>query len=194
MNILKLVSPIPVSVNRYLKPRSFIMYVGGKATAQVSMYETAEAKAYKKNFIKYLKEQVKLQRWKMSENRFQKYFVDCTFYFPKTNMDSNNTYKLMLDSITQSECIWLDDIQSCERTQGIFYDTLNPRVEITISPVNFVGVFPTIEQLEQFESNCITCSRYKNNCSLLTKAREGRIQEEIKNGVCSKYKQNKNIL
>ena len=177
--VLKLVSPIPTSVNKYLRPRPFIMYMGGKATAQVSMYETAEAKAYKKNFIKYLKEQVKLQGWEMSKNRFQKYFVDCTFYFPKTNMDSNNTYKLMLDSISQSECIWLDDVQSCERTQGIFYDALNPRVEITLRPVDFVGIFPTIEQLQSFESNCITCKRYKNNCSILVKAKEGRIQEEL---------------
>ena len=56
-NRLKLVSEIPCSVNHYLKPRPFIM--NGKA--QVTMYETAEAKTYKKNFTKYIKEQVKLQ-------------------------------------------------------------------------------------------------------------------------------------
>ena len=186
--VLKLISDIPVSINKYLKPRPFLMYVKGVPKAQVSMYETSEAKNYKKKFIKYLKEQSKLQKWKMSDDRFQKYFVDCTFYFPKTNLDSNNTYKLLLDSITQSECIWLDDVQSCERTQGIFYDALNPRVEITISPVDFVGIFPTIEQLQSFEGNCITCKRHKNNCSILVKAKEGRIQDDIRCLVCSKYR------
>ena len=183
-SILKLISPVPPSVNNYLKPRPFIMH----NKAQVSMYETAEAKKYKKEFIKYIKEQVKIQNWELSEDRFQKYYVDCTFYFPRTNMDSNNTYKVLLDSITQSKCVWLDDIQACERTQGIFYDTINPRVEILLHPVNFVGVFPTVKQLDDFKSNCIHCKRYKEGkCSIFKKACEGRIQEEIKDFICTKF-------
>ena len=42
--------------------------------------------------------------------------------------------------------------------------------------------------LEQFESRCIGCIRYKRNCSILQKAKEGRIQEEITELECSKYK------
>ena len=42
--------------------------------------------------------------------------------------------------------------------------------------------------LEQFESRCIGCKRYKRNCSILQKAKEGRIQEEIIGLECSKYK------
>ena len=156
---------------------------------QVTMYETKLAKDYKKKFIKYIKEQVSLSKWEMSDNKFQKYYVDCTFFFPRIDMDSNNTYKLMLDSITESECVWLDDTQACERTQGIFYDVNNPRVELKISPVDFVGIFPTVEQLEKFESNCITCSRYKDGrCSIYIKSIEGRIIEEVVGFECSKFK------
>lgn len=192
--ILKLVSDIPVSVNHYLKPRSFITYVGGKPKAMVTMYETADAKAYKKNFIKHINTQSKIQGWQMSDNRFQKYFVDCVFFFPRIDMDSNNTYKLMLDSITESKTVWTDDTQACERTQGIFYDTENPRVEITIYPVDFIGIFPTSNQLQEFENNCKTCSRYKDKkCSIYTKAIEGRIVEDIVNFTCGKYKKSAKI-
>jgi len=191
-NVLKLVSPIGVSVNHYLKPRSFLIYKNGKPVPQVTMYETKEAKDYKKKFIKHIKEQVKLQDWEKSDNRFQKYFVDCTFYFPRIDMDSNNMYKLLLDSFTESECIWVDDTQSCERTQGIFYDSENPRIIIEIRPVDFVGIFPTNEQLQIFKSNCITCSRYRDGrCSILVKSLEGRIQKEINDLTCGKFKPKK---
>ena len=188
-NVLKLVSPIPVSVNHFLKPRAFIIYKNGKPVPQVTMYETAEAKKYKKEFIKHIKEEVIKQNWIKSDNKFQKYYVDCTFFFPRIDMDSNNTYKLMLDSITESELVWIDDVQACERTQGIFYDSQNSRVQIEIRPVDFIGIFPTVKHLDEFKSNCITCKRYKNNCSILNKACEGRIQEEIVDLVCSKYKE-----
>ena len=152
------------------------------------MYETKQAKDYKKEFIKHIKKQVKIQSWDKSDNKFQKYYVDCTFFFPRIDMDSNNTYKLMLDSITESELVWIDDVQACERTQGIFYDSKNSRVEIEIRPVDFVGIFPTIEHLEEFKSKCITCKRYKQGrCSIFVKACEGRVQEEIVDFVCSKF-------
>ena len=48
---LVLVSPIPESVNHYVKPRAFIMNVKGRPTPQISMYETAPAKEFKKKFI-----------------------------------------------------------------------------------------------------------------------------------------------
>lgn len=40
----------------------------------------------------------------------------------------------------------------------------------------------------QFETKCIGCSRYKRNCSILQKAKEGRVQDEIINCNCIKYK------
>jgi len=38
----------------------------------------------------------------------------------------------------------------------------------------------------------IWCSRYNRNCSILKKAKEGRIQKEISELICNKYKKRKN--
>lgn len=154
-------------------------------------YKTSEAIKYQKEFTKYVKEQVKLQNWIKSENKYSHYYMDCIFYFPRTDMDANNYFKCLADAITDSECVWIDDVQLCERVQRIYYTSENPRIEIEIKPVDYIGIFENITQLEKFESNCIECNRYKRNCNLLIKAKEGRIQEEICNGVCSKFKQSK---
>jgi len=151
-------------------------------------YTTADAVKYKKTFTKYVKDQVKLQGWEISENRFQHYYMDCIFYFPRIDMDANNYFKCMADAITDSECVWIDDVQLCERVQGIYYDTENPRIEMIITPVDYIGIFQNISQLEEFKTNCIQCTRYKNGkCSLFNKSQEGRIQEEIQNLTCTKF-------
>ncbi len=152
-------------------------------------YKTPEAKKYQKDFTNYVKEQVKLQEWIKSENKSQHYYMDCYFYFPRTDMDANNYFKCMADAITDSESVWIDDVQLCERVQRIFYSSENPRIEIEIKPVDYIGIFKDISQLEEFESNCIVCTRYNRNCSLLLKAKEGKIQEEIHDFKCSKFKQ-----
>lgn len=188
-NILKLVSSIPVSVNHYIKPRPFITYVNGKPKAMVTMYETAEAKKYKKDFIKYIKEQVKIQQFETIIEKFKNTFVSCTFYFPRIDMDANNTWKLLLDSITESGVVWQDDNTTLENARRIYYDPKNPRLELTISYADYIGIFDNQEQLDSFTSNnCIQCKRYKKNCSILNAAKEGRIQEEIMDYVCSKQK------
>ena len=154
-------------------------------------YKKPEAIKYQKDFADYVKKEVEKQGWVKSDNKFQHYYMDCHFYFPRTDMDANNYFKCMADAITDSECVWIDDVQLCERVQGINYDTKNPRIELEIRAVDYIGIFKDISQLEQFESNCIGCSKYNRNCSLLTRAKEGRIQEEIQDFQCSKFKVNK---
>jgi Holliday junction resolvase RusA-like endonuclease len=184
--ILRLVSPIPVSVNHYVKPRAFIM--GGKA--QVNMYETAEAKAYKKQFVQYIIKEVKNQKWSLLPNKTQHFYIDAFFYFPRTDMDANNYWKILLDSITETQTIWLDDNVTCERVMGIWYDTKNPRIELDIYPVQYIGVFPDGEHLINFKNAyCEKCGRYARNCSILVKAIEGKVQDEIDGIRCEKFKE-----
>ena len=185
-NVLKLVSPVPISVNHYLKPRGFV--INGKA--QISMYETADAKKYKKDFIKYIKEQVKIQGFETKLNKFQNTIVESVFYFPRIDMDSNNTWKLLLDSITESGVVWVDDNTTLEKASRIFYDPKNPRLELTIYYADYIGIFNNQEHLDSFiDNNCIDCKRHKkNNCSIIKSAKEGRIQEEIVDFVCSGIK------
>ena len=186
--VLKLVSTIPLSVNHYLGTRAILK--NGKPMAMV--YETGEAKKYKKEFGKYIKEQVDIQNWEMSNDKTRHIYCDCVFYFDRTDKDCNNYFKLLLDSITESECVWVDDNVVCERVNRIYYDSKEPRIEITIYPVEYIGIFNNQEQLCEFENKCKSCKRYLRNCSILNKAKEGRIQEEINfELVCSKYSLNK---
>lgn len=181
---LRLVSPIPPSVNHYLGVKTIIK--NGKPMAMT--YKKPEAVKYQKEFAKYVKEQVEAQGWVMSDNKFQHYYMDCVFYFDRTGKDANNSFKCLADAITDAGCVWIDDTQLCERVQGIYYDAENPRIEIVIRPTYYTGIFNDASQLEKFESNCIGCTRYKRNCSILKKAKEGRIQDDVHDGICEKYK------
>jgi len=83
----------------------------------------------------------------------------------------------------------LDDNVSCERVNAIYYDSQNPRIEIIIYPVDYIGIFQSQEQLDKFKSSCIQCKKYKEGkCSIFQKSIEGRIQEEIQEFNCLKKK------
>lgn len=186
--ILKLTSPMPPSVNHYMAPRVF--YRGKKPN--VTMYEKPEAKIYKKEFADYIKTEATRQGWEPSLDKFQHYYCDCVFYFKQTDQDPNNYFKLLMDAITDSKRVWVDDNVSLERVQGIFYDRDNPRIELTIRPVDYVGIFPNREHLERFRDRCFHCRRYlEGRCSILRKATEGRIQECIRDEQCDNYKEAK---
>lgn len=181
--MLRLVSPIPPSVNHYLGYRAIMR--NGKPLAM--SYKTGEAVKYQQEFIKYVRKQVVEQKWRPLRDKNQHYYVDAVFYFPRIDMDSNNYWKCLLDAITETGLIWFDDNVVCERVLKIQYDNKNPRVELTIYPVDYIGVFENAPQMERFESVCVGCKRYRRNCSILIRAKEGRVQKEIVDGVCTKY-------
>ena len=181
---LKLISPIPPSVNHYLGYRSF----GGK----VSVYTKSEAKLYKAMFAKYVAEEIKKQNWSVNIVDDTHYYVDMVFYFPRIDMDAPNYDKCLLDAITDSQLIWEDDNVVCSRVNRIYYDTVNPRIEIEISCVDYIGIFDDVFIYDKFVDKCMSCSRFRSgSCSILHKAEEGRIQEEIKDYICSKYTEKK---
>ena len=175
-------SPIPPSVNHYLSYRAIMR--GGKPVAM--SYKTREATRYQQDFIRYVRQQVFAQKWRPLRDKYQHYYVDAVFYFPRVDMDANNYWKCMFDAITETGLIWVDDNVACERVQKICYDSKDPRIDLTIYPVDYVGIFDNVPQMEAFESICVGCSRYKRNCSILANAKQGKYQEDIKDGVCLK--------
>ncbi len=181
---LKLVSPIPPSVNHYMAYR--VIKRNDKPTAM--SYKTQISINYKSSFCEYVKAEAIKQGWSSSSNPYQHYYVEGSFYFPRTNMDCNNYWKVMLDAITDTGIVWPDDNVVCERVKRIQYDSQNPRIELTIYPTEYVGIFDNAQQLEQFEAGCADCIRHEKNCSILNKAIQGRIQPEINNMICSKHK------
>ena len=187
MNELKLTSPIPVSLNHYKGMRTFIK--NGKPMTTV--YVKKEAVEYKENFKQYLTEQVKLQNWNIEVNDTQHFYVDAVFYFDRVDKDADDYSKILLDAITETQLIWKDDNTALFRPHRIYYDNQNPRLELHIYPVDYIGIFDNQTQLENFENNCQKCSRYRNQCQILKKAKEGRVQKEITDLECSKYKEKK---
>ena len=183
--VLKLTITDFISVNHYLAYRAIIK---NKKPMAVS-YKTQEAKEFQENFTEYVKQQAKEQNWITDLNPFQHYYVDTVFYFQRIDMDCNNYWKVPFDSITDAGVVWADDNMACERVIKVLYDSNNPRIEYTIYKTDYIGIFDNQEQLDCFENKCKTCKRYKRNCSILNKAKEGRIQEEICNFECSKYKE-----
>lgn len=184
MQVLKLTVTDFISVNHYLAYRAYIK--NGRPMAM--SYKTQEAVRFQKEFTEYVKEQAKVQNWIMDFNPMQHYYVDAVFYFPRIDMDTNNYYKVSFDAITDSGVVWLDDNMACERVQKVMYDSENPRIELTIYKTDFTGIFDTVQEQEEFEDKCRTCKRYKRNCSILRKAKEGRVQDVISNLTCSNYK------
>lgn len=184
MKKLILSSPIPPSVNHYLAYR---VVMQGKRQMACS-YKTKEAKKYQEKFIEYVSLEATRQKWNIDDVGDKHIYIDTVFYFPRTNMDANNYFKVMLDAITETQLVWKDDNIVCERVLALYYDGINPHVELTIYPVEYIGIFSNEKELNKFEEHCASCTRYNRNCSLLRKAKIGNIQDEINDGICSSYK------
>lgn len=151
-------------------------------------YTTQDAVRYKKAFTAYVKQEAIKQGWDMVPDKRRHFYVDAVFYFDRADKDCNNYFKCMLDAITDAKVIWLDDNVVCERVQRIYYDPQNPRVELVIYPVDYIGVFDNASQFMDFNANCVGCTRYARNCSILRKASDGYVQSEVHDGVCDKFK------
>ena len=180
---LFLISPIPPSVNHYLADRAIIR--NGKPLP--IRYKTQEATKYQQNFKKYVKQQVFEQKWTLVPNKTQHFYVDTVFYFDRKDRDCNNYFKCLLDTITETQLIWLDDNVTCERVQRIYYDNKNPRVEITIYPVEYIGIFDNQNVYDEFVGRCEQCKRH-GKCSVLQSAIEGRVSDDIENNECKKFR------
>lgn len=180
---LVITSPIPPSVNHYTAHR--VVMKGGKPLAIV--YKTKEAVAYQSAFKETVVNAVKEQAWPTDLESPRHIYVDAIFFMDKKHRDCNNAWKCLLDAITETQLVWKDDDVVCERVNKIVYDADNPRVELYIHYVDYIGIFDNENQLEMFKkNNCIGCKRYKRNCTLLRNAIEGRVQEEVDGHICTK--------
>lgn len=180
---LYLVSEIPPSVNHYLAYRAIIK--NGRPMAM--SYKTPEALKYRTEFAKYVLREVNNQQWTVPVSENKHIYVDAVFYFPRIDMDSSNYFKVMLDSITDTQKIWKDDNVACERVQAVYYDKDNPRIELHIHPVDYIGIFKDVSHYDKFVSMCAECARGARNCSIRKKAIEGRVQKEVTDNVCKKF-------
>jgi Holliday junction resolvase RusA-like endonuclease len=178
---------LPISVNNYLRPSAKIV----KGKPIIHMYETKESKDWKKRFGAYLKREVKKQNWDIEKTKEGHWYLDCIFVQSRTNQDNNNYFKILCDTL--SGIVTEDDKNILIRTQKVMYDAKNPRFMAVLKPVEYRGVFNTEDSESKFfNDNCLGCKKNHEKCTILRKAREGRLQDELitKNGftICEKRK------
>lgn len=154
-------------------------------------YLKKEGKEYKEDMVMRVIDEVSRQGWVKPEDRF--IYMDEVVYFNRAGRDVDNLKKLQQDAITESRVVWSDDSWTLPRTERTFIDKHNPRIELVLSIAPFIGIFNNKEALISFESKCKTCRRYSNNCSILRKAKENRIQKEIIGLSCSEYNRLKDL-
>jgi Holliday junction resolvase RusA-like endonuclease len=186
---LRLTLPLPTSINA--------LYINqAKYNPKTKKYEPTGQRILSKEGVhskqliaKATKQQMKKQIWDFEYTKENYIYMDTVIYFNRKGRDDNNIYKLLCDTL--EGIVYDNDSRVLIRTQRVLYDTDNPRVEVHIHPVDYIGIFDDQKALDDFESVCKDCKRYGRNCSILKAAKEGRIQEEIVNGVCAKYETKK---
>ncbi len=142
------------------------------------MYETKESKDWKKRFQAYLKRELRKQKWDKELTGEGHWFLDCVFVQARTNQDSNNYYKILCDSM--SGIITIDDKNVLVRTQKVMYDAKKPRFKAILHKAGYIGVFNNKESFDTFfNNNCMNCKKNRDKCTILRKAKEGRLQEDI---------------
>lgn len=193
--ILKLTLPVPTSLNRlYINE-----YRWSKNKFGVSEQKPTGRRILSKEGVKCKNEiqaetrvQMKGQKWDYEWTKEGYVYLDTVIYFQRRGTDDNNIYKLLCDAL--EKICYDNDSRVLVRTQRIMYSTHNPRVEVSITPVEFVGVFDDLVCLEAFQEVCESCSRYrKGSCSILKDSINGTEREELDTDtkICSEFKPKK---
>lgn len=182
-NTLILTSELPPSVNHYLKYK--IVRRGNRVFP--SSYQSPESIKYKRKFKKYVKEQIKIQGWKVPE-KDKLVYIYIEFYMDRKRKDPNNFFKVPLDALSEAG-VYLDDDIALPVTTRLYIDSKNPRMEMKLVESEAIGVFNDREHLNEFTiNNCINCRRDMNTCGIRKKLLENRIVEEVNNDNCMKKK------
>lgn len=137
-----------------------------------------EGKLYKENAKTYIVKEANKQKWiKLKTEEYC--YLDVVVYMNKKGRDADNLFKLIQDSITESNCVWEDDTYALSRTNRIYIDKNNPRVILSLKPTNTIGIFDNKRSYEEFKNKCEKCKSFNRNCKIHRQALENRIQEEI---------------
>ena len=170
--VLKLILDLPASVNSIYGRDKF----GNTFLKKVG-------KDYKKKMIKVIQKAVEEQNWIKVEKQYL--YLDEIVFMNQLGRDSDNLKKLTQDCITESNIVWSDDTWCWARTQRVFIDSIEPRLEIVLSVASNVGIFENVEEYEIFiNTYCNNCKRgnkigKKGGCTVYREALENRIREVI---------------
>lgn len=172
--MLHVTSPMPPSVNHYLGHK----IIQKNGTYIPVVYETREAKRYKEEFELLLISAINRQGWDVPVDDKQHFYVDAYYYFDRKGKDASNYEKCLCDAITETQRIWKDDRVALYRPQRILYDPGDPRIELYIYPVEYIGIFDNREEHEKMLGICSTC-RKNGRCRIIKDAESGKVTDNI---------------
>ena len=180
---------LPPSVNNYIRPA--VDNRGGRA--YVKMYETKEAKDFKKIFREKLRREVKRQNWNYETTKEHQWYCDVIFIQTRINADSHNYFKILLDSM---EGIVFDNDKNVQvRTPRVFIGNSDKQgFQLRVSKTENFGLFNSEELMSNQLEKCESCRYYRNgDCSILRAIKESRLKDEFDmiNQTCTKYVEKK---
>lgn len=181
MNVLRLTSPLPPSVNNYLNYK-----IGSRGSRKfVQAYPSKETETYKKFFLNYVKEEIQRQKWiKPPKNTL--IFVKMIFYLDRKRKDPNNFMKVPLDVLTEAD-VYFDDDVVLPVAERVYIDAAWPRIEMEIFESEAIGIFNDKNDFNNFfKNNCEQCKKKSESCSILKKLLDNRIIKEVEDKVCLK--------
>lgn len=173
-NRIRFSTPLPPSVNDYLGYK--VLWKRGKAV--VFPYKKQKALEFMSLVAKKLATFVENGEWKLTDKNT---YVICEVdvFLNKKRRDSDNLFKVLLDSINEAEGLIYDDSLIIPRVRNVVIDVNNPRLEVELRVADKVGIFTSQEYKLFIENNCKKCNRYKRNCSLLKACIENKIKDEV---------------
>lgn len=202
-SILEFQSAVPPSTNHYNSWRAvptnkerYVTVKGKKRIERVYIpqaYASKEYNQFKKEFLLYLKKIVKQYKWDIQPTQNTHYYLDVDMYFDRVDKDSNNYFKCPLD--VGNEVIYIDDRTIVVRCNRVYYTSskqISPHFEYKLYPVDYIGIFNSEEEYNQFIENCKSCRNYKEGkCGRLKKYMEYRITDDFdwENRNCLGYKE-----
>ena len=181
---------LPPSVNNYLKPS--VETRGGRSF--VHMYESIEAKDFKKMFREKLRREVKRQAWDISITGKWQWACDISIIQTRQNADSHNYHKILIDSM--QGIVFINDSNVQINTPRVFIGNSNKQgFKVVFRQTENRGLFDNESLMNQQTSRCLSCRYYQEGrCSVMKFILESRLTGDFdhKNQVCTKYIKKKN--
>ena len=173
MSVLKLILPIPPSVNKYLYPKT----VRNGNKTYVRLAETAESIKYKRKVKPIIKQEIIDQGWTIPD-KTSKVDIHVDYYFNKKGMDPNNYLKILYD-VFKDVGVYIDDDVAKPQTGMVVIDKYNPRLELIISISKQIGVFKNKEDRDNFISTYENTMPKRSFVALMKKLDESRITLDV---------------
>ncbi|WP_340174185.1 RusA family crossover junction endodeoxyribonuclease [Staphylococcus gallinarum] len=182
--------PLPTSLNKLYVQH----YSGGRFTGKKILSKVG--KENREDIMINVERQMSIPTnidWDFEYTKTNYIYMDIVAYVTRVNVDLDNTLKTLNDSIEASGLVFENDKKVVPRFDRVYIDPSNPRVELTFKQTGWNGIFPDKNTMNDFETNCMYCSRYrKGGCSILKGALNNKVQETINYNeqgfTCNKYK------